>query len=350
MNYNKPGNARKWVFNTLFLIILFAGTIIIIRRHNTTWQEDRGMTFGTFYNIKYRSEDNFKADIEAELRKVDASLSMFNDSSIVSKLNRGEDVLPDSMFMTVFSKGMEVARNTGGLYDITVAPLCNAWGFGFKHSLDVTPAVIDSLLQFVGYERISISGRLIVKDDPRCMIDLSSIAKGYGCDAVASLLKRNGIYDYMVEIGGEVTASGTNSRGEAWRIGINKPVDDTLGVNHDIQAVIRIENSGVATSGNYRNYYISDGKKYSHTINPVTGYPVSHNLLSATVIADDCMTADAYATAFMVMGLEQAKLYADTSAAIKAAYFISDDGNGGYRADFTRDMALFLDNGGEAKE
>ena len=147
----------------------------------------------------------------------------------------------------------------------------------------------------------------------------------------------------MVEIGGEVMAGGKNSEGQAWRIGINKPVDDTLGINRDIQTVVRIENSGVATSGNYRNFYIKDGKRYSHTINPLTGYPVAHSLLSATVIADDCMTADAYATAFMAMGLDAAMLHADTARAVKAAYFISDDGHGGYKVDMTRDMGLFLE-------
>ncbi len=339
------GGRKGWrrLANALFLLALIIGTALIIRRHSTVWQEDRGTAFGTVYTIKYKSADNYKAGIEEQLRRVDASLSMFNPQSVLSRINRGEDVEPDSMFLTVFARGMEVAANTGGLYDITVAPLCNAWGFGFKQGVEVTSSVIDSLLQFVGYGKVSLRDGRIVKADPRCQLDCSSIAKGFGCDAVASFLRQQGVQDFMVEIGGEVMAGGKNNDGQAWRIGINKPVDDTLGINRDIQAVVRIENSGVATSGNYRNFYVKDGKRYSHTINPLTGYPVTHGLLSATVIADDCMTADAYATAFMAMGLETAMLHADTARAVKAAYFISDDGHGGYKVDMTRDMGLFLE-------
>lgn len=336
-------NGWKRAGNALFLLVLIIGTALIIRRHNTVWQEDRGTAFGTVYTIKYQSNDNLKAGIEEQLRRVDASLSMFNPQSVISRVNRGEEVELDSMFLTVFARGMEVAANTGGLYDITVAPLCNAWGFGFKQGGEVTPSVIDSLLQFVGYGKVSLRDSRIVKSDPRCQLDCGSIAKGFGCDAVASFLRRQGVQNFMVEIGGEVMAGGKNSEGQAWRIGINKPVDDTLGINRDIQTVVRIENSGVATSGNYRNFYIKDGKRYSHTINPLTGYPVAHSLLSATVIADDCMTADAYATAFMAMGLDAAMLHADTARAVKAAYFISDDGHGGYKVDMTRDMGLFLE-------
>lgn len=334
---------RKQIINALFLIALIVGTIIIIRRHNNIWQNDRGTIFGTVYNIKYLSPENLKPSIDSVLLKVDSALSMFNHESIISKVNRGEEVTLDTMFLTVFNKGMEVSRNTDGLYDITVAPLCNAWGFGFEKKSDVTQHMIDSILQFIGYEKVRLHDGKIEKDDPRCMLDCSSIAKGFGCDAVASLLKGKGVTDYMIEIGGEVVASGKNDSGESWRIGINKPVNDTLGIRHDIQAIIRVDNSAVATSGNYRNFYIEDGKKYSHTINPNTGYPVNHSLLSATVIADDCMTADAYATAFMAMGLQQAKIHADTAKNVKAAYFISDDGKGGYDITYTKDMGLFLD-------
>lgn len=335
---------RKKSINIIFLLILIIGTIFIIRQKNRIpYQYDKGMIFGTIYNIKYQYPDNLKSEIEAELMKVDNALSMFNTNSIISKINMNCDTLPDSLFMEVYRKGMEIARNTNGLYDITVAPLCNAWGFGFKKSEKITQEKIDSILQFIGYENFSVRDGKIIKKDKRCMLDCSSIAKGFGCDAVARLLKEKGISNYMVEIGGEVMANGLNDRNEVWRIGINKPIEDSLCVNNEIQTIIKVENSGIATSGNYRNFYIKDGKKYSHTINPKTGYPVNHSLLSATVIADNCMTADAYATAFMVMGKEAAKLYADTCREIKAAYFISDNGNNGYLIDYTKDMELFFE-------
>lgn len=333
---------KKSKVNIILLVVLLVGTILIIRKNNHPYQMDSGLIFGTVYNIKYQYDEDLKSEIEAELMKVDYALSMFNKESVISKVNRGENVILDSMFTEVFNKGMEVSRNTDGLYDITVAPLCNVWGFGFKNGQDVTQNVIDSILQFVGYDKIALVNGKIEKQDSRVMLDCSSIAKGFGCDVVAKLFKSKKIHNYMIEIGGEVVAGGHNDKGDVWRIGINKPIEDSLAVNNEIQTVIEVSNSGVATSGNYRNFYVKDGKKFSHTISPKSGYPVRHSLLSATVVADDCMTADAYATAFMVMGLEKAKLYADTCKAVKGAYFISDNGNGGYNIDYTRDMKLFM--------
>lgn len=335
--------SKKKVFNLFFLVGLVVGSIYIIKRNDVPYQYDRGLIFGTVYNIKYQSDVNLKTEIEAELKKVDYALSMFNKESIISKVNRNEDVRVDSTFIAIYDKGMEISRNTGGLYDITVAPLSNIWGFGFEERESVTQEMVDSILQFIGYEKMHREGDRIIKDDARSMLDCSSIAKGYGCDVVADLFKSKGITNYMVEIGGEVMAGGTNDKGDIWKIGINKPIEDSLCTNNEIQTIIKVGDSGVATSGNYRNFYTVDGKKYSHTINPNTGYPVRHSLLSATVIADNCKTADAYATAFMVMGLDAAKLYADTCKEIKAAYFISDDGNNGYKIDYTRDMELFFD-------
>jgi thiamine biosynthesis lipoprotein len=196
-----------------------------------------------------------------------------------------------------------VNRDTYGAFDITVAPLVNAWGFGFKHAQMPTPEQVDSLLQI------------------RSQLDFSAIAKGYGCDAVARLLQSRGVDNLMVEIGGEVVVRGKNPSGELWRIGINRPVDDTLSVETPLQAVLTMTDRGMATSGNYRNFYYKGGRKYAHTIDPRTGYPVQHDLLSATVIAADCATADAYATSFMVLGLDSARKVLDTHPELQA-YFI----------------------------
>lgn len=334
---------KKKLLNATFLLLLIIGTAWIIGQKNTPYQYNKGIIFGTVYNIKYQYDQDLKTEIENELMKVDNALSMFNKKSVITAINHNIDVEPDETFLEVYNKGMEIARNTGGLYDITVAPLCNIWGFGFEKSIDVTKEDIDSVLQFIGYDKFSLVKNKVIKSDERSMLDCSSIAKGFGCDMVARMFKSKGIINYMVEIGGEVVASGYNDKKEIWRIGINKPIEDSLCTTNEIQTIIKVENSGVATSGNYRNFYIKDGKKYPHTINPLTGYPVNHSLLSATVIADDCMTADAYATAFMVMGTEAAKLYADTCKEVKAAYFISDDGNNGYKIDYTKDMELFFD-------
>ena len=254
------------------------------------YRKNSNFVFGTIYNITYQSSEDLQQKIEAELMKVDAEFSMFNRESTVSRINSGDSsVVRSEMFQEVCDLAQTVNRETQGAFDITVAPLVNAWGFGFKHEQMPTPAQVDSLLKI------------------RNQMDFSAIAKGYGCDVVARLLESKGIHDYMVEIGGEVVVSGRNSKGDKWHIGITKPVDDSLSVDGEMQTVLTISDKAMATSGNYRNFYYQGGRKYAHTIDPRTGYPVQHSLLSATVFADDCATADAYATSFMVLGLDGSK-------------------------------------------
>ncbi len=220
---------------------------------------------------------------------------------------------------------MEISKETNGAFDITIAPLANAWGFGFKKGAFPDSVVIDSLLEITGYNKVQISTKgKVVKQDPRIMLSCSAVAKGYAVDVVAHLLEKKGIGNFMVDIGGEVVVRGKNPQDGLWRIGINKPVDDSLAVNQELQTILKVTNLGIATSGNYRNYYYKDGKKYAHTIDPRTGYPVQHNILSATVIAKDCMSADAYATAFMVMGLEEAERFADMHPDIDACFIYAD--------------------------
>ena len=238
------------------------------------------------------------------MRRFDLSLNPFNPQSIISKVNRNEPVEVDSFFITVFNKAQEVSRVSGGAFDITAAPLINLWGFGFSKMDSVSPAVIDSLKQYVGYEKIRLEGNRVVKEFPQMQLNASAIAKGYACDVVGRLLDSYGIRNYMVEIGGEVRAKGKNPKGVCWRIEITKPEYDPTGIVSERQTVIPLCDKGMATSGNYRNFYVKDGAIFGHTINPATGYPAEQNILSATVIASDCMTADAYATAFMVLGME----------------------------------------------
>ncbi len=328
----------KWQW---FVLLLFVVATVLILRRNSVFQTDEGFVFGTVYHITYQSSGNLKAEIEAELKKVDASLSPFNPASVISRVNRNEEVQVDTFFATVFRRSEEIAQETGGCFDITVAPLVNAWGFGFKESVFPDSAMIDSLLDMVGYGKVCLQDGRVVKSDSRMMLDCSAIAKGFGCDAVARLLDRKGISNYMVEIGGEVVVKGRNPKRDLWRIGISKPIEDSLAVNQDLQVVLEITDAGMATSGNYRNFYYKGGKRYAHTIDPEDGYPVEHSLLSATVIAPDCMTADAYATSFMVMGLEKAKAFAESNPAIDA-YFIYEDEQGNLKTCFTEGMEKYI--------
>ena len=272
------------------------------------YQHNKGFIFGTVYNITYQSDKNLEKEIIRELDKVDASLSPFNEKSIISKINRNEEAVVDNYFYDVFNLAMQISEDTKGAFDITVAPIVNAWGFGFKSGSSPTSQYIDSLKQFIGYKKVRIDkDKHVVKQDERIMLDCSAIAKGYGSDVVARLFNAKGIKNYMIEIGGEIVASGLSEKRLPWKIGITKPSEDSLGTSNELQTILNITDCAMATSGNYRNFYYKNGKRYAHTIDPRTGYPIQHNILSATVIAKSCAQADAYATSFMVLGLDEAK-------------------------------------------
>ena len=327
--------SKRLILQLPFLILLIVGTVMIIyNQKNTPYQHDKGMIFGTVYHVTYQNSDNLNDQIVAELNKVDSSLSMFNKQSVITKVNDNQDIEVDQMFGDVFTLARTVSADTDGAFDITVAPLVNAWGFGFKSGNMPSRHTIDSLRTFVGYKRVELHDNRIVKADPRVMLDCSAIAKGYGCDVVAELLRRKGIDNFMVEIGGEVVTSGISEKRVPWKIGVTKPSDDSLSVNNELQTVLNITDKAMATSGNYRNFYYKNGKKYAHTIDPATGYPVQHSLLSATVISDRCAKADAYATAFMVMGLEKAKKVLDRHRDLMA-YLIYSDHKGEYKVWFS---------------
>lgn len=304
--------------------------------------EESGTVFHTLYHIKYESSQLLTDKIDTELQQFNLSLNPFNPNSIIAKVNNNEDVITDPWFEEVFTRAMEVSKNTDGVFDITCAPLINLWGFGFSKKDSVTPQIIDSLKSFVGYQKVRLEGNRVIKDDPRILLNCSAIAKGYASDVIARLLEREGVSNYMVEIGGEVAMSGVNPKGECWKIGINKPEDDTSGMVNDIEEVVQLcKKGGIATSGNYRNYYIKDGKKYAHTIDPRTGYPSEQSILSVTIVAEDCMTADAYATAFMALGLEKAREVAANIPNIDY-FIIYADENGNNQFDFSAGMTQYM--------
>ncbi len=335
--------------NFIWLVLLVIGAALVLLKQNgiISWGEtksyrtEKGLVFGTMYNITYESENSLRLDIDKELDNFNNSLSMFNPNSIISLSNKNEDVTVDSLFTNVFQKAMSISEATDGCFDITVAPLVNAWGFGFSESMNMNKAKVDSILKFIGWQKVQLKDNKVVKQDPRIMLDCSAIAKGYSVDVIANLLRRKGVKNFMVDIGGEVVVSGVNASGNNWRIGVSKPDDDPLSRNNNLQTILDITDLGIATSGNYRNFYYKDGMKYAHTIDPKTGYPVQDRILSATVIAQDCMTADAYATAFMVMGLERAKEMTEQHPELDA-YFIYSDDKGNYQTYMTDGMKKFV--------
>lgn len=328
--------------NVIILVLICISSIFILYRNYKQSQYSRisGLIFGTVYNITYQGKDNLKSGIEHQLHLFELSLSTFNDSSVISKINENISYDTDSLFRKCFNKAMQVSEETDGAFDITVAPLVNAWGFGFKENKFPNAEQIDALLENVGYKKVRLVGNKIEKDNENIMLDCSSIAKGYAVDVVADYLASKGIKNFMVDIGGEVLVKGKNAKNDLWKIGVNTPIDDSLSVDNSIQAIINLTDKAVATSGNYRNYYYKDGVKYAHTINPKTGYPVIHSILSATVVANDCMTADALATSFMVMGVEKAKEYCAKHTDI-AAYLIYNDENGNMKTYLTEGMKQY---------
>ena len=303
---------KKIYLQAAFLLFLIIGTVVIIRQQrDVPYQTNRGFIFGTIYHATYQYDKDLNQEIVAALNRVDEEFSMFNKKSTVTRFNEGKKIVASPMFVNLLQLSQTIHQATNGAFDITVAPLVNAWGFGFKHQQLPNQQQVDSLRKFMGMHYISVNhvdGKTIVSTKhPHLMLDFSAIAKGYGNDVVADLMKRHGIKNYMIEIGGEIVASGLNEKRLPWKIGVTKPNDNKTEENEELQTVLNITNKAMATSGNYRNFYYRGKKKFAHTIDPRTGYPVQHSLLSATVIANSCAEADAYATAFMVMGIERAK-------------------------------------------
>ena len=316
---------KRLLWQIPFLVLLIVGTVLIIRQqHNMPYQKCAGTIFGTTYHITYQYDDDLQPELEARMKEVDNALSMFNKESIISKVNNNLPVELNQMFVEVFQQAQKISEDTNGAFDVTVAPLVNAWGFGFKNEQLPDKHAVDSLMAIVGYQKVKYDGKRVIKSDPRITLDCSAIAKGYGVDAVAQLLEEKGIANYMVEIGGEVVTHGISEKRIPWKIGVTKPTDDPLQEGNELQTVLNLTDKAMATSGNYRNFYYKGKRKYAHTIDPKTGYPVQHSILSATVLTNRCMRADAYATAFMVMGFEGAKKVLERNPDLMA-YLIYDD-------------------------
>lgn len=289
-----------------------------------------GQAQGTTFHITYLDADgrNFSGQVDSLFRLMDRSMSLWDSMSVISRVNRNEaDVVVDEHFSAVFRRSQEIAAATDGVFDITVGPLVRAWGFSYKKGLPPPDsAQVDSLRQIIGFQKTQLENGVLKKADPRMEVDMNAIAQGYTVDVLADFLEKQGVQNYMIEVGGEVRTLGQNERGETWRIGIDKPVEGE-GKGRPLQTVVPISGKSLATSGSYRKFVERDGKKYSHAIDPRTGYPIAHSLLSVTVIADDCTTADAYATAFLVLGLEKSVEIAERLGVQFYAIYADADGN-----------------------
>ena len=292
-----------------------------------------GNAQGTTWQITWLSENNtaHKEAIDSIFKKIDLSLSTYISSSIISRMNRNDTgVIADDHFITVFRKSIEISEKTEGLFDVTIAPIVNAWGFGFTKKAKIDSTDIDNLLDCVGYKLVRLEGRRLVKDKPSSMLDFNAIAQGYTVDVLSSYLESEGITNYLVELGGEVRAKGQKHQNKYWTVGIDRP-NETTTEGRPLKAIIKLKDRSLATSGNYRKFYIEDGKKYAHIIDPHTGYPAKNNLLSATVVAGDCATADAYATAFMVMGLGKSKQFLSVHKELQLEVFFIYDEKGAWK-------------------
>ena len=293
---------KKSRYIAIVVMLALAVLAMFCSRDRKRYYSHEGVVWTTDYHITYEASCDLGDSIQLILQNMDMSVSPYNKASLISAINEGTMCRVDDYIMRMLIASRTIHRESDGAYDPTVMPLVNAWGFGYKSGKMPTRAQLDSILQFVGMDKVTLHGDTILKADERLMLDFSSIAKGLACDEIGRMLARNGAVNWLVEIGGEVAASGVNSRGKAWTVSVDLPGDETDGVSHESAMALTLDSGAVATSGNYRKWRVENGNKLSHIIDPRTGESRTGTLLSVTVIARDCMTADAWATACMVMG------------------------------------------------
>ncbi len=309
---------------------LFLATLLLLASCSPKKKEVKpirlqGEAQGTYYNMVYYDslQRDLHPQVDSILKAFDRSVSLWVRNSVLSRVNRNDtNVVLDDNFIGNFYDSQKVSRATNGAFDMTVGPLVEAWGFGFESREKVGRHIVDSLLPLVGYQKIKIVDGKVIKADPRMQIDFNGIAQGYSDDVVGKFFDSLGIHNYLIDIGGEVKAKGQKPDGSYWRVGIEKPAADSISPRI-LKAVIVLHNMSVATSGSYRKYYEENGIRYSHTIDPKTGYPVQHSLLSVSVLAGNTAMADAYATAFMVMGYKKSRAFVENHPGLEAMFIWS---------------------------
>lgn len=311
----------KRVFFILAIVAVFASCSKQPQKINYS-----GITQGSYFSITYFDEDNRNFEVEFNLifREVDNSVSLWNENSIIRKVNRNEDVVVDQIFKDNFEWAKKASEFSDGAFDATIGPLVSAWGFHYKKELEMTPEMVDSICHLVGYQKVKIIDNKVVKENPNMTLDFNAVAQGYTADLIGKFLESKGIYNYLVDVGGEIMARGTKPNGDEWTIGIEKPAEN-YDSERSVQITIQLKDKGIVTSGNYRKYVEKDGVRYSHSIDPKTGYPVEQNLLSATVIADNASWADCLATICMIVGKEKASKLLEGQG-VEAYFIYVEDG------------------------
>jgi thiamine biosynthesis lipoprotein len=333
---------RRILFSIIALSVVLLSSC---KNDKRVFDSFNGFIQGTTYSMVFENQENLNPlDLRSEVEKIlhdfDMSLSLYVDSSVVSKVNRNEPVVPDSFFIEVFNKSKIISQLTGGAFDVTVGPLVKAWGFGPDSHKNFSESKRDSLLKLIGMEKVDIRNGELIKSDPRMLLDFNAIAQGYSVDVICRYFDRLGIKNYLVEIGGEVRVKG-DKNGKLWRIGIDRPVDNNMLPGNDLEAVIGLKNRSLATSGNYRKFYVENGIKYSHTIDPKTGYPAKNQLLSASILAADCATADGIATACMVMGKDKTIEFLGLHPEFEG-YLIYSDDSGNFKTWASESLKKFI--------
>ena len=288
----------------------------------------QGLAQGSYYAVTYFDEENrnFQPEIDSIFHAVDMSVNLWVDSSIISKVNRNEDVTLDSIFIDNFNIAQEAARLSDGYFDPTISPIVAAWGFSYKRGDSITPQLIDSLKQLVDYRKIRIENGKVIKENPNMKLDFNAIAQGYTSDMIAAFLESRGINNYLVDTGGEIMARGSKPNGQPWIVGIEKPAEN-WDSEQVVQTRIALRDKGLVTSGSTRKYVERNGRRYSHCIDPKTGYPVEHNVLSATVLAENSVWADALASICMVMGMEKSLPLIESMDGVEAYYIFVNEQN-----------------------
>jgi FAD:protein FMN transferase len=327
------------------LLICICIVLISCRQKQLTFDRISGYAQGSTYNIIFENGGKLDpAELKNQVDKIfhdfDKSLSVYDDSSLISKVNRNEDIILDTFFLEILKRSNEISAETSGAFDITVGPLVRAWGFGPDAHKNFDVSRLDSIMALIGYEKILVKDGHLIKKNPAMKIDVNAIAQGYSADLLYRYFSSLGLRNFLIEIGGEVRVRGAKN-GDGWKIGIDKPEDNNDTPGAKLKAVINLKDKALATSGSYRKFYIENGVKYSHEIDPKTGYPAKNNLLSVSIIADECSTADGLATACMVMGVEKTKEFIKNHAELEA-YLIYSNEKGDYETWATKRLSKNL--------
>lgn len=291
-------------------------------------QQFFGTTQGSYYSIIYYDEQNrdFSGDFDSIFREIENTLSLWDENSMISRVNRNdESVVLNQIFIDNFNYAMRAAELSEGYFDPTVGPLVSAWGFHFKDGVEMTPEIVDSLKQFVGYHKIKIEDGKVIKENPDMTLDFNAVAQGYTTDMIGDFLLLNGVENFLVDVGGEILAMGNKPNGDLWKVGIEKPAEDK-DAERIVQEIVELKDKSIVTSGNYRKYVERNGKRYSHSIDPNTGFPAANNMLSATIICDDTSWADCLASICMLVGMERAKEILATQKDVKAFFIYEEEG------------------------